>query len=269
MFGQFVVLPGIRSGAPAGAPKLDLANSDIVALRIDGLKLVVSPRTFAAVAGGGITAKCRLTNEALVTRGSQTALQVETVGGKLALAVNSASAGLVGLALPPGSLTRSYIAVMAVNEGVASMATGSPTNLLNGFDESNAWVSNPIRYTGGVGIPSDAYSARGGDTVNTYAASSRSPGVWNLVIVDFDNNTRIVSIGVNSVGSLVRATKAAGRVPAVTDFLEIGYHLSATSLRDSKIGDLFTFDRSLLSTDLGLEQVADLVAALKIEYGIA
>ena len=269
MIGQFIELSGVRAPAGALAPRIDMTDTDLIALGIPGLKHVMAPRTFAAVAGGGIIGKCRMTNKDLVTKGSKTALLVKVVGNKPALAVSETSAGLVGLAMPAGSLTESYTILAMVNIGVAALAQSSPCNLISGFDAANTWVANPLRYNGTGGTPPDGFSARGGDTLSTYAAVARVPGEWCLLVIDYNNATRVASIGINSSTALAKTTKPAGRVPGEADALEIGYHLSASSLRDCAIGDVFVFGSSVLSSEFGAEQIAELASAMKSEYGIA
>jgi len=269
MIGQYIELSGVRAPAGALAPRIDMTDTDLTALSIPGLKHVVAPRTFAAVAGGGITGKCRMTNQALVTKGSQTALLVRVVANKPALAISVTSAGQVGLALPEGSLTESYTILAMVNIGAAALAQSSPCNLISGFDAANTWVANPLRYNGAGGTPADGFSARGGDTLSTYASVARVPGEWSLLVIDYNNATRVTSIGINSSTALAKTTKPSGRVPAATDALEIGYHLSASSLRDCAIGDVFVFGTSVLSSEFGAEQIAGLAAKMKAEYGVA
>lgn len=266
---QRIVL-NISTDASPSAKRIDMTAADGVAVKIASLKHVASPRTFVMKPGGGIEAKCRLTSKPMVTKGSPTALQVEIVAGKPALAVNTASAGLVGLAFPAGSLTESYTIIYMVNVGAEAQSLPDASNLLSGFDAANVWLSNPLRYNGARATPADVFSSRGGDRASPKTPTvPRVAGDWNLIVVDWNNTTRNVSIGVNSSTAISSAIRSDGRIPASTDYLEIGYHLTASGLHGSKVGDVFTFSSSLLSTPLGVQQAAALVAALKTEYGIA
>jgi len=51
-------------------------------------------------------------------------------------------------------------------------------------------------------------------------------------------------------------------------YLEIRYRLDAPRFRNSKVSDLYTFSDSMLQTNPGKNQLAELVAALKIYYAI-
>lgn len=266
---QRIVL-NISTDASPSAKRIDMNAADGIAVKIASLKHVASPRTFVMKPGGGIEAKCRLTSNPMVTKGSSTALQVEIVAGKPALAVNIASAGRVGLAFPEGSLTASYTIVALVNVSDVAAATPDPSNLLDGFDSAANWVSNPLRYNGAGATPADSFSCRGADTSPANVPSmSRAAGPWCIVVVDWNNISRKASVGVNSATAIASATRPGTRTPSPTDYLEIGYHLSTSGLRGTRIGDVFTFSSSLLSTPLGVQQATALVEALKNEYGIA
>lgn len=266
--GQIIVLAGVTSGAPPSAPRVDMNIVDLVAVKIGSLHNVISARSLSAVTGGGVTGRCRATGAALVSKGTASALQLTEVGGRPALWLGAAGTASAALALPPGSVTESYTAVMAVSTGPISIAATFPTNFLAGFD-GETWSVQALRHYGAPAAGSqDVFATRGNDEVGPYVEAPRVPGNWNIVVVDYNNDTRIASIAVNSVASFGTVAVTAGRVPAPTEYFEIGYHLSNSGLRDSKVGDLYTFSDSLLKTDFGKAQLAELVAKMKIYYSI-
>ncbi|MNE93518.1 hypothetical protein D3C80_1913770 [compost metagenome] len=78
-----------------------------------------------------------------------------------------------------------------------------------------------------------------------------------------------MSVSVNQAVTFTVATMPASYTPASGSYIEVGYHIDASSIRNSKLGDLYTFSDSLLKTELGKSQLAELMAALKTYYSIA
>ena len=272
MAGQLIILPGVTAAASAGAPRISMNAPDSVAAKIASLKHVVSARALDALPGGGVSGRCRNTGAALTPKGTGTALlATTTLAGRKGLGLSVA--GNAGLALPPGSLTNTFTMVIAVYLGAGDTSSNSLINLLAGFDAADTYISTPLRYYGqAYSTPitrADKFVSWGHNTTGTTAETLRLSTGWNIVVIDYNNENRMVSIAVNQAASFIAATKAEVANFASTSFLEIGYHLSINRLVESKIGDLYTFSDSLLRTDLGKTQLAELIAALKSYYVIA
>lgn len=271
MAGQIIILPGVSAAASGGAARIDMTPADRIAARMANLKHVVSPRSLTAVAGGGVSGRCRATGLSLVPKGTTTALKLFDVAGKRALGLTNIFAASLGL--PAGSQTPSYTAVMAVNIGQAdidSVAISTSPILLGGSSAADTVNLNALQYFGAAGTPPNIFTARGSDVASPFASVVRPGGAWVIVVVDFDNNTKTVSLAVNQAATFATMLKTTEHTPAAGDYVEIGNHGTATSsLRSSKVGDLFLFGDSVLSSSLGKSQLVELVAALKAEYGIA
>lgn len=271
MQGQRIVL-NIDTQAPAAAPRIDMNSADDIAVKIRALKHAVSARQLTEVSGGGVSGRCRLTGLPLVPKGAgASSLQLTTVAGMRALGLSTIVAASLGL--PAGSQTASYTMVAAVAIGQADIDSASNSAspiLVGGSNASDAVNLNVLQYFGAVGTPPNIFTSRGSGTSSPFASVVRPAGSWVVVVVDYNNDTKVVSIAVNQAAKFATATKATSHVPGPSDYLEIGNHASPTnSLRASKVGDLYTFDSSMLATDLGKSQLVSLVAALKTEYAIA
>jgi hypothetical protein len=273
MAGQLIILPGVTAAASAGAPRISMNAPDSVAAKIASLKHVVSARALDALPGGGVSGRCRNTGAALTPKGTGTALlATTTLAGRKGLGLSVA--GNAGLALPPGSLTNSFTLVIAVYLGAGDTSSNSLINLLAGFDAADTYISAPLRYYGQA-YPTpitraDKFVSWGPNSTGVATAETlRLTTGWNIVVIDYNNENRMVSIAVNQAASFIAATKAEVTDFASTSYLEIGYHLSINRLVESKIGDLYTFSDSLLRMDLGKTQLAELIAALKTYYVIA
>lgn len=268
MAGQLIVLPGVTAAAAGSAPRVNMNAADSAAAKITALKHAVSARSLSAVSGGGVAGRCRATGALLIPKGTAGNLSLTEVAGMPALAAANSS----GLALPPGSLTRSYTLVAAVAISSVDSAAGLAVNLLAGMDGSDAYISTLLRYYGAAAASpnSDVFASTGSGTtvVTATPRKARPSGNWAIAVVDLNFNTKVLSLALNDVASPVTQTLTAPIDPSAASYIEIGYHLSA-GLSNSKIGDLYTFNASLLSSDLGKTQLADLVSALKSTYGIA
>lgn len=271
MAGQIIILPGVSAAASGGAARIDMTAADQIAARMSNLKHVVSARSLTSVAGGGVSGRCRATGLSLVPKGTATALKLFDVAGKRALGLSNIFAA--GLGLPAGSQTPSYTAVMTVNIGQAdidSAVISTSPILLGGSNAADVVNLNVLQYFGAGGTPPNVFTARGSDAVNPFASAVRPGGAWVVAVMDFDNTTKTVSLAINQAATFATALKTTEHAPAVDDYVEIGNHSNATSsLRSSKVGDLFLFGDSVLSSALGKSQLEDLVEALKAEYGIA
>ncbi|WP_023389753.1 hypothetical protein [Pseudomonas putida] len=271
MAGQVIVLPGVTAAASAGAPRINMNAADIAASKVVSLKHVVSARSLTAAPGGGVVGRCRNTGANLTPKGTgQALLGVTSLAGRSALGLTAS--GSAGLALPAGSLTNSFTYVTAVYLGATDIAGSSAINFLAGFDAADAYITASLRYYG------QAYASpvSRADKFSSFSPQTSTPGAdgagavagWNVVTVDFNNDSRILSIAVNQAVTFAAVLKPTPAGYASSSYLEVGYHLG-NALLNSKFGDLYTFSDSLLKSDLGKAQLSDLVAALKAYYSIA
>ncbi len=271
MAGQILVLPDVTVAAAGGAPKIYMNAADMSALKIGPLlKHVVSARSLEAAAGGGVVGRCRNSGQSLIPKGAgQASLGVTMLAGREALGVTS---GTAGLALPAGSLTNSFTYVTAVHLGATDIAGLTAINFLSGFDVSDTYIMAALRYYGqsfaSPTTSADKFTSQAPSTSGAIAAAPGALAGWNVVVVDFNNDTKVLSVSVNQVTTFTAVLKSAAAAFAPTSYLEVGYH-PGTTLLNSKFGDLYTFSDSLLKTALGKSQLAELVAALKIYYAIA
>ncbi|MBX6689005.1 hypothetical protein I8746_05260 [Pseudomonas sp. USTB-Z] len=269
MAGQMVVLEGVTAAAAPGAPRINVNAPDIIAAKISTLKHAFGARGLTAAPGGGVVGRCRATGKQLIPKGSSAAsLVVTEIAGRLGLGVSGTVAA--GLALPAGSLTSSYTLVAAVNLASADVAGGLIVNFLSGFDAADGYIS-VLQRTYGVtntgankGKLCSSPLAGGNFAVATLPAAG-----WAIFVVDYDGSTRIASVAVNQVATFDTLAMPGTFLPPSGSYLEVGYHLDSNSLRSSKMGDLYTFSDSLLKTDLGKSQLAELVASMKTYYSIA
>lgn len=268
MYGQMVVLDGVTAAAAAGAPRVNMNAADIVATKISTLKHAVGARSLSAAPAGGVTGRCRWTGAPLVSKGNAAVnLAVTEVAGRLGLGINGT--GSAGLALPAGSLTSSFTLVAAVNLNATDAAGNYPVNFLSGFDSSDVYISGLLR---AYGAASSVFPSRIGSNTGisgTWSFANSPAAGWAIVVIDYNNATRTMSVSVNQAATFTVATMPANYAPAAGSYIEVGYHIDASSIRNSKLGDLYTFSDSLLKTDLGKSQLTELVAAMKTYYSIA
>lgn len=192
------------------------------------------------------------------------------VSGLRALGLTSATA-VAGLALPPGSLTNSYTLVMAVALGADDIASATSVNLISGFVQPETYNSAALRYYGTPAADprTDRFITIGPSTTGTETYAGRVAGPWSVVVVDYNNDTRTLSISVNQAVTFNSVVKGAAADQPADAYLEIGYHLATLGIRNSKVGDLYTFSDSMLKTDLAKAQLGELVAAMNNYYGIS
>jgi hypothetical protein len=268
MTGLRIVLNTVDSKAPASAPKVAMNAPDSVAAKIATIKHSVSARSLKSVSGGGVSGRCRVTGKVLTMKGvNQNNLQLVDVAGRRALGLSAVL--YAGLALPPDSLTPSYTFVTALYLDTADYAGSLTMNFLSGFDAADAYQNMLLRYYGSTNgsNPNILRTATAGSGAAANL-STMSPG-WHIVTVDYNNATRLLSLSIDQVATFATATMAAPLAPAAGAYVEIGYHLGAEGLKNSKVGDLYTFSASMRSTELGQNQLAELVAAMKTYYAIA
>lgn len=271
MAGQMIVLPGVTAAAGAGAPRVNMNTPDTIAAKIGSLKHAVSARSLSLAAGGGVSGRCRATGQPLVPKGtSANTLALYEVAGRTALGINGS--GRAALALPVGSITPSFTTVSVVNINSADVAGNYSVNFLSGFDGADAYANLMLRYDG-VATSNTAIADKLRASTSASSASAvpaaRPAGDWVIVITDYNNQSRVMSIAVNQAVTFSSGIMAAALVPAAESYLEIGYHPDPSSLRASKVGDVYTFSDSLLRNELGKSQLVELVAALKTYYSIA
>ncbi|MBW0236359.1 hypothetical protein [Pseudomonas sp. D1HM] len=271
MYGQIVILPGVTAAAGASAERIDMTASDLIAAKIPGLKHMVSARSLTALPGGGVSGRCQATGAPLVPKGLVTALAISEVAGKKALGLSSVQAA--GLGLPAGSATASYTAVMVVSVAAADVASGSPSAapiFLSSMTAADALVASAAQYYGTSGSPPNIFAARGSNTASPFVSVPKPETTWAVLLVDYNDTTKVVSLAVNQAKTFATATKTVAHTPGTGGYFEIGAHVNATaSLRASKIGDLYLFEGSLLTNALARTQISDLIAVLKAEYIIS
>ena len=269
MAGQLIVLPGVTAAASAGAPRINMNGPDTVAAKIASLKHVVSARSLTAAPSGGVVGRCRATGAALVSKGAGAAqLALFDIAGKQGLGVNSRAAA--GLALPGGSLTSSFTLVAAIAINAADRAGTLATNFLSGFNVSDAYIATLLRNYGAAAGGFASKVAAGNTTTNNLASANAPAGTWGVVVIDYNNDTKTMSVAVDQGASFSVTAMVNTFAPPEGSYLELGYHVDGGfGLRDSKIGDVYTFSDSLQRTSLGKTQTVDLVNQLKAYYGIA
>ena len=96
---------------------------------------------------------------------------------------------------------------------------------------------------------------------------SEATAGWKIVVLDYNNDSKVLSLSINSATAFTTVLKTAEAQFTAQSFLEIGYHSSINRMTTSKVGDLFTFNNSLLNPELGPVQLSSLISALKAEYG--
>ena len=135
---------------------------------------------------------------------------------------------------------------------------------------ADAASATVLRYYGSAATTTpDKLATFGSDTLLSGAAVVQRPaGDWIVAVVDFNDNTMQASIATNG-GPFVTTLKSTHHSPGADGYFEIGYHLSASGLRGSMVGELYLFNDSLLKTPLGQAQLAAVIAGLKSDYGIA
>lgn len=264
MRGQLIVLPGVSAPAAPGAVKLNISAADRVAATMPYMHRAMSPKSLMALPGGGVSGFCRVTGESLIQKGAvPSALRLTTVDSKPALALNNVL-GLGALAFQPGSASKSYTQVILVS-------VADPTfrvNFLFSYTDETP-IASVLRYDITTASPeANRLVAYGSSNNPPHAETIRPAGNWAVVVVDYDDTTRKVSLAVNQVGEFTETVKPVNHPVVDTSYFEIGYHGSVNGLRDAKVGDLYVFNQSLRNSPASMVKLSQLVAALKAEYGI-
>jgi len=268
MAGQMIVLPGVTAAAGPSAPRVNINTPDTIAARMPTIKHAVAARSLSAAPGGGVIGRCRVTGSPLVAKGSAAAsLTITEIAGRLGLGFSTP--GAAGLALPAGSITQSFTLVAAINLSATDAAGNYPINLLSGFDGADAYISGLLRAYGAASSVFPGKIGSNTGTSGTWSFANLPAAGWAIVVIDYNNSTRVMSVAINQSASFTVATMPATYAPSAGSYVEIGYHVASQSLQNSKLGDLYTFSDSLLKTDLGKSQLAELVTSMKTYYSIA
>lgn len=261
--GQQIVLPIQAPNAP-GAVKLNISPADRIVTGMSFIHRAMQPKSLTALSGGGVSGYCRASGEPLIQKGADpSVLKLEIVGGKPALAFSNYF-GVGSLAFQPGSASKSYTQVIVVS---VSDPTDRVNFLFSYTDETP--IASVLRYD----ITSDSPDAKkfiayGSSNNPAHAAADRPAGTWAVVVVDYDDVTRKVSIAVNQVDTFAEQIKSVNHPVEAESYFEVGYHGSSNGLRDAKVGDLYVFNQSLRNSPASMAKLSQLVAALKTEYGI-
>lgn len=266
MRGQLVVLDIIAPAAP-GSVKLLLSPAELVASSMAGLTHSMSPKSAEAVLGGGVNAWCRVSGKKLVQKGvNQTSLKLATVEGKPAVGLTS-YIGAASLAFPEGSASsKSYSVVMAVH--IPDPATAR-LNFITAFTDETA-IATVLRYDITTASPTENRLLAYGNNVNPPQAEIAHPVAgWAVVVVDYDDLSRKVSIAVNGIDDFAEMIKAGNSMAEENSYFELGYHASSNGLRFASVGDTFIFDKSLRADPNGMAELGRMVDELKAEYNVA
>lgn len=264
--GQLIVLDGVKVPVVTGATKLDVSPADRIVAGMPQIHRVMSPKSLSSLAEGGVSGNCRVTGEAFVLKGTlPSPLRKEVYLGKPALGF-AVDDMLSSMAFQPGSLTKSYTAVAVV----AIPDVTNRVNILMGYTGESAIITG-IRYDITVDSPVDKRLIAMGSGNNAPHAEFVKPvgAGWAVVIADYDDATRKVSIAVNQTVTFDQDIKTVGSTATAESYFTVGYHGSVHGLRTSKVGDMYIFDQSLRGDAKAMVELTKLVAALKTEYGIA
>lgn len=273
MSGQLIILPGVYSGAVSGAERIDVSLADVSALRIAGLKHVISAKSLKNISSGGVSGRCRKTGSLLTPTGTGAAgLTIATLNGHSALTLKSPNSWSASLALPPGSATTSYCAVFAATIGAISRSGANNSVLAGVYTSANVNSSIYARFRASGNYPETGMTASGSGVTATgipFVLESLLPvSTWGIYVVDFDSLTNTARISYNS-SNIASSAVLSANVVAADSAVHLGYPLSSSSFRDSGIGDFYLFDRSLLASTQTRLQLDSLIAGLKSQYGIA
>lgn len=249
---------------PASAAKLDMNEADKIAVRITGLYRQMAGRTLVDRGDGVVTGNCRLTGDPLVKKGAGL-LRTRTVSGRTGL--SSGPSAQAGLAFGPGSMRTSYTAVVPMVMSALTVDSGGSylTNPLSSMSDDATLVASMIRIQSDSGLIN-----RGGDSVATGQATATplpSAGVWRIIVVAYDNATRVAHASVDGT-NFSTGTQSGSEPAGATDFVTMGLPTTPNALRECTIGDLYFFDRCLRTNSDDQAKLDQLVSALKGYYGI-
>lgn len=273
--GKLIRLANVKTGAPAGAERVDIAPGDSAALKIGALTHAISARRMTNKPEGGVNARCGFTGAVLENVGANAnRLQVvERLGFKGLYSGPAASGGqgaVAALRLPAGSLTSSFTMALVVYFDPLDHAGNYLTNFAAGWTGAAVTRGLPRGYglqyntpieeaKGGVGIGA-------GTTLRIFTALP--PSKWSVILYDYNHETRVLTLSVNG-STPITFTEPAGVAPMTPEsFLELGYSVSNNGLRNSCIAECYTFNQSLMSQPRTTTQAQEMIAAIKTQYGI-
>lgn len=262
--GRMIRLDGVKIGGGTGAERLEVSNADTVAAKMSNLSHFLSARSIKNTPAGGVAGNCLRTGRALIEKGTANSFTRSAYAGHPAVGLKTNGAA-AGLALPGGSLHSSYCIVAAV--AIPTLASGT-VNLLSAFTEAEVYKACPLRH---AGVPAGEQA-----TVSAYGPNATVPNItapigrdaWQIIVSDYDNDTKTTSLGVNGLGALATMQKDVSLFPGANDYIEIGYHGGANGLRTSLIGDVYVFNTSLLRSAYLKGELAVLMATMAADYGV-
>ena len=274
MPGQLIILPGVTAGATTQVERIEATAADLAALRIQGLKHVVSARALSNVAAGGVSGRCRKTGGLLTPMGTGASLlTVATLAGHKALTGISPYTQAAGLALPAGSATASYCAVFAALIGSVAKADTGTSMLLSSYRSAGTIRAYMARYRPASSAAINGVTSSGGYNTNSGPVAIPDASVpantWGIYVVDFDDATKTARIASNTATPYDTETLADNHVIDEDSVVQIGYSLGTSGLRDCGVGDVYLFDRSMIGATATQSKIGTLIAALKTQYGIA
>lgn len=270
---QIIILDDVEAQAGPNAERITMTVAERVAMRMPFLRHEVSPGELTYVAGEGLQGRCRVTGKMLLSVGAGKAnMALIERGGRMGIG-GSVLSSTMGLKLPDGSATSSYTIVAAINIGTETSNTYSTTRqLLNGYSHDGV-LANQMLSAASAANPSEAYKRKllsvGIGTLSPFAiANMPAPLSWGIVAIDFNNATGVVSLSMDGINWSAVQRTVGGNTIGGTGYLTIGMPSATTGLTDNLIGDTFVFGESLRSkaTD---SVIASLIAAMRIDYGIA
>lgn len=265
--GQHIVLEDVDAPVAPGAVQLLVSPADRIVSTMPHIWRVMAPKSLTPLATGGVEGYCRVTGQRLILKGTEPfTLRVEKLAGKPVLS-QANTLYPASLAFQPGSATKSYTLVIVVS-------ITDPTDRLNFMmtysgGENDQPISSLLRYD--ITDTSQGVKkliAYGSNNNPAHASVFRPEGTFAVVVVDYNDDTRTVSIAVNQADSFIEQVKSVNHPVTSDSYFEVGYHGSVNSLRAAKVGDVYLFNESLRTSPAAMVKLKEVVAALKTEYGI-
>jgi hypothetical protein len=265
--GQHIVLEDVDAPVAPGAVQLLVSPADRIVSTMPYIWRVMAPKSLTQLATGGVEGYCRVTGQRLIQKGAEPfTLRVEKFAGKPVLS-QANTLYQAALTFQPGSATKSYTLVMVVS-------IADPTDRLNFMmsysgGQNDVPIATVLRYD----ITTDSPEAKklvayGSSNSPAHASVFRPQGNFAVVVVDYNDDTRTVSIAVNQVDAFIEQVKSVNHPVTSDSYFEVGYHGSVNSLRAAKVGDVYLFNESLRTSPAAMVKLKEVVAALKTEYGI-
>lgn len=271
MAGQIIRLPGVTSGAAAGAARIEMSATDIIASRMPELLHVVKASKMRNTASAGMIGQCLATGKPLLMSGANLdRLDVQTIAGFPGMGL-STGVGAAAIKLPVGSAKASYTVLMSVYIGPVAATFNGAVSLIGSYTSADVALATILR---GYGTVSASFAGKvvsaGGDSTTTFAQQNQPvSGTWGVIAIDWDNAGKIVGIAVNNTTFNEASKPSTSHAADAGSYVSLGNPTGTSAFRDDRIGAVYLFDRSLRATEMGKSQLASLIIALKAEYGIA